>query len=265
MKLLVLFALLFLMQPEPPTYSTYLPVVLGSHQKIGLAWHKTGRNDVSPFGFTRYHNWTIGWEAWEEEQVLNVSGLQYIPHFWCEFRPEGTDLKERLAELSGELVLFINEPDGWNPVDQCLGTPQQVALLYQEALSLCTSCTFTMPVVTHDDYLNGWVWTLEYLEWLEFYQLPVPSYGTFNTYIPNIESMVSTYPLQVPLVIPEFGNCDKNIATEMWRQIDQNPRIEMAFYFSSVETGCGDLFYSTESDQLTEMGEELYENHQYLP
>lgn len=268
MKLWVLIAFLFLMQPEPLSYSTFLPVVLRPHQKIGLAWNETGKNDVSLFGFPTYHNWTIGWQAENDEQTQNTSGLLYIPYFWCEFRPEGTDLKEKLDELDGGLVLFLNEPNGDNPTNQCPRTSQQAALLYQEALMLCPACQFTLPVVSHLDY-PAWHWLREYLGWLDVYKLPIPTYGAFNTYLPEIDEMIRTYPLPLSLVIPEFTNCDKELAAGMWQAIEREPRIMMAFYFSSVETGCGDLFYDTGTDALTEMGERLlggiHENHQHFP
>lgn len=255
------------------TYSVFLPIVSASplppNPKHGLAWNKTGKNNVRPFRFSAYHNWEV------ENSDLNVQGLKRVQHFSCDFRPYGCiddcviDMYGRLEKLGYDYegtILFLNEP---NQPGQCTLSPSAAVRIFQNAKTICPLAKWTLPQVSHVDYLNSWQWTREFLNQL-FGVLPFAnhyiSYGSFHSYIDQIDHMVTCYRallaefgLNPPILLTEYGHPDPDTAAKMYHDAMNNPHIKQAFWFTSwVEGGSTNLFDKAgEGAQLTAVGKRL--------
>jgi len=255
----------------------FLPVIQQPvpQGKSGIAWNKAGYNDVSNFGFKRYHVWTIDGmkqsdvspERWE-----NIKGLVNEPYFSCPVRPyaamNGSEpmQEDLIAQLQvfattgyDGIVYFLNEP---NHPGQCTMSPAQAVQMYLEVATICPACKFTMPNVSDWDYLSNWAWTREYLGIMQAVHAPHPAYGAFHTYrypvFPMIDSylsLLSEYQLDVNVVITEYGNCDPVTAVAMHNDLLADDRVERMFYFTATGYGCTDLFNSTSDNSLTELGD----------
>lgn len=275
-KILLVCVIGLFLSRTPQTHTIYLPIIQqpAPQGKSGIAWNKAGYNDVSDFGFSRYHVWTIDGMSQEEvspERWENIKGLVNEPYFSCPVRPYSAmnsdepvqeDLVEQLQILATTsydgIVYFLNEP---NHPGQCTMSPTEAAQMYSEVVTICPRCKFTMPNVSDWDYLANWSWTREYLGIMQAIHAPQPIYGAFHTYkypvTPMVDSyllLLSEYQLDVNVVITEYGNCDPQTAVAMHNDLLSDDRVERMFWFTATGYGCTDLFIGTGDNSLTELG-----------
>lgn len=268
---------------HPPAHVYYFPFVSSVDGKGGLAWAHRGRNDVTELGVSFFQDWLVGGES--------VQGLTHVPHLACRYWPydsdETTAVTDYLADLRAiqphddtmsfsddtmssysDTMLFLNEPD---LEGQCTITPQEAVTIIQEALFICPDCKFTLPQVSHLDYLSGWPWIREFIS--EYQQqtavLPPVTYGSFHLYdmavtaaLDSYEAMLleAGYPAVLPLLITETGACSSQMATQMLDELESDNRVEQYFWYAPFDPDmCTNLFVGFDTTDLTLVGQAFKE------
>lgn len=263
----------------------FLPFVAAEETyKGGIAASST-RNiteRVETFGFSFVRGWQLGGMP-----PTTRGGVRYVPNLWCNNYSRVVDgevvamrdqlfLIDLLASVDYDgYLLFLNEPDltFYGHRGQCEITPHGAAILYLYTIGELPNAKLLGPGVSHIDYLNGWSWTMRFIEaTIELSGSPPDFYAwDFHTYlstgpplaiIDGFEYMLSLYGITNPIfTISEWGNCDPYRLIHMKEAFDNDDRVYLHAIYTqeyAVWDGVGRCILLTEEGvkplRLTQLG-----------
>jgi hypothetical protein len=185
-------------------------------------------------------------------------GIEYVPFLWCDIYPSlkyenpairyFDELKKLPQDYNGYL-LFLNEPDlRGSRIDggQCERTPRQAAYMLKAVRELRPDVILIGPVVSHEDYLHGWVWLREFYRIIEsnpeFADVKKPEIGAIHTYLKNdpanivnsyfsLQNEFSSFPETA--WVTEFAADTPEQAERMINFYKNDPRIERYAWFTA--------------------------------